>query len=434
LKVPGDYFYNISNIMIRLSTQNCISYAELCDTYGFYEQADFYEKLVNTKVAANNGLGISNQSWIKNDDIAEKAIGNAIQMPFNYLQKSNLSKGTKGAIESSAFAGMDLLDVAGSAADMREHLGKMKTFADIAKKSPQADKAQSFLSKIATKIPGLARFVKFLPLLGIIINLYQSRKDIAKYIDLIAAGKFDQIWNDAEERAKFIEVCLLAIAGVLVSIPLPITKGIGGAFYATASLSSLGRQGIDSYLRYTGEKDDIKSQIADTDFSLSSNIEQLIASADPDVKNAIKDFQPIIQKNPFTSNRDILNNPVLVKKYRWLANPMSSENQLKYMQFMQFVGTLKKEILKTKPKTKTTSPTSLSNKPNNNLTGNLSNQPSQQIIKPTDVKYYVGYGYSLYKRTKDLDKSLSELKHKLQADKIPVTDQNSILTKFKEIF
>jgi hypothetical protein len=37
-------------------------------------------------------------------------------------------------------------------------------------------------------------------------------------------------------------------------------------------------------------------------------------------------------------------------------------------------------------------------------------------------------------RTKDLDKSLSELKHKLQADKIPVTDQNSILTKFKEIF
>ena len=101
---------------------------------------------------------------------------------------------------------------------------------------------------------------------------------------------------------------------------------------------------------------------------------------------------------------------------------------------MQFVGTLKKEILKTKPKTKTTSPTSLSNKPNNNLTGNLSNQPSQQIIKPTDVKYYVGYGYSLYKRTKDLDKSLSELKHKLQADKIPVTDQNSILTKFKEIF
>jgi di/tripeptidase len=74
LKVPGDYFYNISNIMIRLSTQNCISYAELCDTYGFYEQADFYEKLVNTKVAANNGLGISNQSWIKNDDIAEKAM------------------------------------------------------------------------------------------------------------------------------------------------------------------------------------------------------------------------------------------------------------------------------------------------------------------------------------------------------------------------
>jgi len=61
-----------------------------------------------------------------------------------------------------------------------------------------------------------------------------------------------------------------------------------------------------------------------------------------------------------------------------------------------------------------------------------SSQPSQQIIKPTDANYYIGYGYSLYKRTKDFNKSLSELKHKLQADNIPATDQNSIITKFKE--
>lgn len=415
--------------MIRLSAQNCISYAELCDTYGFFEQADFYEKLVNKRFAANNKPGISDLPFIKNDDIIEKGIGKAFKMPYDALQKSNLSQGAKSAIETSAFAGMDLLDVAGSTADMRGTLGKMKKFKDLAMKSPDAEKASGFLQKIATKIPGLARFIKFLPLLGIIINLYQSRKDIAKYIDLIAAGKFNQIWNDAEERAKFIEVCLLAIAGVLTSIPLPVTKGIGAAFYATASLSSLGRQGIDAYLRYTGEKDDFKSQIAETDYSLSGNIENLLASADPDVKNAIMDFQPIIQRNPFTTNRDILNNPVLVKKYQWLANPSTSQNQVKYMQFMQFIGTLKKEILKSKAK-----PKNLTNK-NNNLSNNISgSQTSQQITKPVDKKYYLGYGYSIFKRTNDKNKSISELQHKLQSDGISVVDQNSIMTKFKEIF
>jgi hypothetical protein len=416
--------------MIRLSAQNCISYAELCDSYGFYEQADFYEKLVNKRFAANNGLGLSNQKWIQNDDIAETAIGNAIKMPFNYLQKSNLSSGAKGAIEAGAFAGFDVLDAAGSAADAREHLSKLKTFADIAKKSPKAAEAEGFLAKIATKIPGLARFVKFLPLLGIVINLYQSRKDIAKYIDLISAGKFNQIWNDAEERAKFIEVCLLAIAAVLVSIPLPITKGIGGALYATASLSSLGRQGIDSYLRYTGEKDDFKTQIAENDYSLSANIDQLLASADPDVKKAINDLQPIMQQNKFISNREILNNPNLTKKYVWLRNPTSSENQFKYMQFMQFVGALKKELQKSllKPKSK---PTNLSKQTSDQMS---SKAPVQTINKPTDIKMYLGYGYSLYTRTKNYNKSLSELKHKLQADNVPINDQTTIINKFIQMF
>ena len=31
--------------MRKISTSACLSYAKLCDSYGFYEQADFYENL-----------------------------------------------------------------------------------------------------------------------------------------------------------------------------------------------------------------------------------------------------------------------------------------------------------------------------------------------------------------------------------------------------
>ena len=97
---------------------------------------------------------------------------------------------------------------------------------------------------------------------------------------------------------------------------------------------------------------------------------------------------------------------------------------------MQFVGALKKELQKSllKPKSK---PTNLSKQTSDQMS---SKAPVQTINKPTDIKMYLGYGYSLYTRTKNYNKSLSELKHKLQADKVPLNDQTTIINKFNEMF
>ena len=135
-----------------------------------------------------------------------------------------------------------------------------------------------------------------------------------------------------------------------------------------------------------------------------------------------------------------------MKKFPWVNNPSTPEGKMKNAKLLQIMNILKKlasNKVNRKVAPKTNSNQINTNKINTNKI-NTNNNINLQSVKPTinpqipqkpvDSKYYLGYGYSLYKRTKDYNKSLSELKHKLQADNIPVTDQNSILTKFKEIF
>ena len=173
---------------------------------------------------------------------------------------------------------------------------------------------------------------------------------------------------------------------------------------------------------------------------LKNYIKLAIQNAPDDVKQVASLTANYMTKNPNARWPEITAIPEM-KKFPWVNNPSTPEGKMKNAKLLQIMNILKK--LASNKVNRKVAPKTNSNKINTNKI-NTNNNINLQSVKPTinpqipqkpvDSKYYLGYGYSLYKRTKDYNKSLSELKHKLQADNIPVTDQNSILTKFKEIF
>ena len=434
--------------MIRLSAQNCISYAELCDTYGFYEQADFYEEMLNIRLSQVNYNYDKQPAWVKNQSAFETGMSKAFELPIKALDKTKLTKKQKDLASSAAFGAMDLADIATSGPEAYKGIKKAKELAAAAKANPAAAKTiEKTVEQLATKVPIFKKLMGSLPFIGILVNLYLSRRDIAKYFDLISQGKFDEIWNDAEERAKFIELVLLTVASAItippvVAIPVygQIFGAVGAALFAFSSASSLGRSGIDAFLRWTGEKDDVLEEISKEDFSLKADIITLIQNAPDDVKQVASLTANYMTKNPNARWPEITAIPEM-KKFPWVNNPSTPEGKMKNAKLLQIMNILKK--LASNKVNRKVAPKTNSNQINTNKI-NTNNNINLQSVKPTinpqipqkpvDSKYYLGYGYSLYKRTKDYNKSLSELKHKLQADNIPVTDQNSILTKFKEIF
>ena len=58
--------------MLRISTSACLSYAKLCDSYGYYEQADFYENLINTRLSQVNYNYDKQPAWIREFSAPEK--------------------------------------------------------------------------------------------------------------------------------------------------------------------------------------------------------------------------------------------------------------------------------------------------------------------------------------------------------------------------
>jgi hypothetical protein len=435
--------------MIRLSAQNCISYAELCDTYGFYKEADFYENELSIRLAAEYNYD-KQPNWIKQDSILEKGLGKVFEVPATVLDKTKLNKKQKDLASSAIFGSMDLADIATSGPEAIKGARKAKDLINAAKSNPGAAKTvEKTVEQLATKVPIFKKLMGSLPFIGIMVNLYMSRKDIAKYFDLISQGKFNEIWDDAEERAKFIELVLLTIASAItippvVAIPVygQILGAVGAALYAFSSASSLGRTGIDAFLRWTGEKDDTLEEISKEDFSLKADINTLIQQAPDAVRQAASVVAKYLMSNPTARWPEITSSPEM-KKFTWL-NGTSPEARLNTMKLMQIINVLR-QLAGNKVKRKKTAPT---NTTKSNLQTQTPNQnpaipsqkpqtpqtPSATSQKPTDIKMYLGYGYSLYTRTKNYNKSLSELKHKLQADKVPLNDQTTIINKFIEMF
>jgi hypothetical protein len=440
--------------MIRLSAQNCISYAELCDSYGFYKEADFYEKMYNLRFSQANYNYDKQPNWIKEDSILEKGLGKVFEVPAKALDKTKLNKKQKDLASSALFGSMDLADIATSGPEAIKGARKAKELLNIAKSNPGAAKTvEKTIEQVATKVPIFKKLMGSLPFIGILVNLYMSRKDIAKYFDLINQGRFNEIWNDAEERAKFIELVLLTIASAItippvVAIPVygQIFGAVGAALYAFSSASSLGRSGIDAFLRWSGEKDDTLEEISKEDFSLKADINTLIQQAPEAVKQAASVVAKYLMSNP-TARWPEITSYSEMKKFTWL-NGTSPEARLYTMKLMQIINVLRQmagnklkrkkttPVNTTKPNLQTQitsqNPATLSQNP-----ATLSQKPETPLVtsqKPTDIKMYLGYGYSLYTRTKNYNKSLSELKHKLQADKVPLNDQTTIINKFNEMF
>jgi hypothetical protein len=179
-------------------------------------------------------------------------------------------------------------------------------------------------------------------------NLYLTRKEIAKYFDLINNGKFNEIWNDAEERSKFIEIVLLTIAGGLTipavaAIPVygQMLYATGTALYAASSALSLGRTAIDAYLVGTGEKNAVTEQISKEDYSLQAELGTMLQGVAPDVKKVAAIISRYLKNNPAAKFPEIFALPEL-KDYAWVKTHTAPEDNLKYNKLMQIVLYMRK--------------------------------------------------------------------------------------------
>ena len=342
--------------MLRISTSACLSYAKLCDSYGYYEQADFYENLINTRLSQVNYNYDKQPAWIREFSAPEKILYKTLQYPYNLLEKSNASAKQKDLTMDAAFGSMDAFDVAFTAPQAVQASRKAKELATLIKNNPAAaESAKKAATQISTKIPILSKLLAIAPFIGVLINLYLTRQEIAKYFDFINNGKFDEIWNDPEERSKFIEIVLMTIAGaltlpVIAAIPVygQIMFATGTALYTVSSSLTLGRTAIDAYLVGTGEKNSVTEQISKDDYSLEQNeIVGILQGTSQDIKDAVKIAAKYLKNNPTAKYIEIFALPE-IKNYPWIQSHNTPEDNLKYNKFMQILSILRKLSIRSK--------------------------------------------------------------------------------------
>ena len=332
--------------MRKISTSACLSYAKLCDSYGFYEQADFYENLANIRLSQSTYNYKKQPAWISEQSAPEKALFKAIHYPF---EKSNLSNKQKDLAVDATFGSLDAVDIAFSAPQALRAAKKAKELADLIKSNPAAaESAKKAAQQIATKVPVLSKALSILPFLGVLVNLYLSRREIAKYFDLINNGKFNEIWDDPLERSLFIEIVLMTIAGALTlpavaAIPVygQMMFATGTALYAFSSTVSLGRTAIDAYLVGSGEKSLANEQISQDDYSLTNDFNTILQGVGQDVKDAAKIVSKYLVNNPSAKFPEIFALQEL-KQYPWVNSHNAPEDNLKYNKLMQIVTIIRK--------------------------------------------------------------------------------------------
>lgn len=367
--------------MIKLSANKCLHYAEILDEYEFYEEADFYTKIANVKLAEVPYDPKRLPSWIKDPNLIERGIQTGFGKLYAPLEKSKAPSKLKETGFLAPLVSMDVMDLASTSKEALE-LKKIKKITDLVARNPNAaQKATGTLAKLSTVFPKLSKFLKFTPLIGVVVNLYMSRQDIAKYIDLIAQGKFDAIWNDAEERAKFIELVVMTIAGVLTSpmiaVPFPALGALGAALFAFSTASSIGRTGIEASMTLSGEKNRFTEEISETEFGSGQDIEELKKSVMTDVRLAAEDMEKYLNANPNVKNIDLIR--IFENKYKFLKNPVSPGDQLKFSQWKNLMSNIRAQkfpIKKSLPQTATkTKPIDTS------ITEQSSNDKSMDLAK-----------------------------------------------------
>jgi hypothetical protein len=335
--------------MLKISSSACLSYAKLCDSYGFYEQADFYENLVNTRLSQVNYNYNKQPAWIREQSFPEKAFYKTLQYPVTKLEKSNLSTKQKDLTTDAIFGSLDAADVAFSTPQAIQAAKKAQELSTLLKNNPAAaESTKKAAQQISTKVPVLGKLMSMAPFIGVLINLYLTRQEIAKYFDLINNGKLNEIWNDPEERSKFIEIVLMTIAGaltlpVIAAIPVygQIMFATGTALYAASSALSLGRTAIDAYLVGTGEKNSVIEQISKDDYSLENEFSTILQGVSQDVKSAAKIVSKHLVNNPSAKFPEIFALEEL-KQYPWVNSNVAPEDNLKYNKLMQIVVILRK--------------------------------------------------------------------------------------------
>jgi hypothetical protein len=336
--------------MLRISSSACLSYAKLCDKFGFYEQADFYEKLVNIRLSQSTYDYDKQPDWIKEQSLPEKTFYKALEYPFSLLEKSNASSAQKDLTEDAVFGSLDAIDLVNSTPQAIEAARKARELSILVKNNPAAaESATKAAQQISTKVPVLSKLLSVAPFIGVLINLYLTRQEIAKYFDLINNGKFNEIWDDPTERSKFIEIVLMTIAGALTfpaiaAIPVygQIMFATGTALYAVSSSLSLGRTAIDAYLVGTGEKNSATEQISKDEYSLEPDeLAPMLQGVSQDVKDAAKIVSQYLVNNPSAKFPEIFALPEM-QDYPWVNSHTTPEDNLKYNKLMQIVLALRK--------------------------------------------------------------------------------------------
>lgn len=330
--------------MKKFSSTACLSYAKLCDKYGFYKQADFYENLVNVKLSQLQYNYQNQPNWIREQSEPEKILYKTLQYPISELEETNLTNREKDLAVDATFGSLDALDVGYSTPQAFQAANKAKELLSLAKDNPAAaESSKKAAQQIATKVPVLGKVLSVAPFIGVLVNLYLSRQEIAKYFDLINQGRFDEIWEDPTERSKFIEIVLLTIAGALTipaiaAIPVygQILFATGTALFAVSSTLSLGRTAIDAYLTATGEKNNVEEQISQEDYSMDNDFSNIIQGVDPEVKDASIIASEYLVNNPSAKFPEIFALPEL-EKYPWIETHTTPEDNLKYNKLMQIV-------------------------------------------------------------------------------------------------
>lgn len=371
--------------MYRLSSYDYQNLAEKFDSLGDYKIADYYDsqlRLAQRKLPPEVEQAILRQE--KN-------------------QKTTLQKGFD--------AGFGALE-AHQAFTAKSGIKHAYDLVAKAKENPELAKKAGWLANwITTKVPKLAFVAKSLPFLGVIVHIAFSYPVVMDYINKISQGRFEkEIWEDPTERATFIEQCLMLIAGFLMAPPanaIPALNAAGAAMYAFGSAISLGKKGIEYGLRATGDIDENKEEIAaQAGLSLKTmNIPTLLAVYDPKVQNILKTtVMDLLRSNPNSKLIDMINNPIIAN-LDFMKNPsLNSRNNLLAHQLREGITLLQKSARESK-------------------------KPSIQApLKPAQPNnFYIGYGYSAFKKTNDQQRALEAMIQRMNQDDI--TPQNEELIK-----
>ena len=172
----------------------------------------------------------------------------------------------------------------------------------LASKYPsQFEKIKVVVGELSKKIKPLSTIAKGIPVALIFLQLYLYKDDIRRYFDIIASGRINEIFNDAEDRAHF--VVLLADLVSSFTILFPPLAALSSALMAISFGTTVGLHGIDKYREMSGEKEkqdldmkfnyrtDIKNEYAPTE-DLISNY-----TKNKNIKEFVKNYINDVMKN-----------------------------------------------------------------------------------------------------------------------------------------